>query len=821
MSFVPFSFPLFAQAQPSATPPGLPAWLAAFLEWLYVFGEVSVTVNGVWGPPLTWLKVVGLFCLVGWVGSWVLNSARQRGMAPPVRQSTLIAILVAIGLGVAATLLQVLAQTNRLKLVPIAGFSVSQLLGLACGFLIFVLIERALWSNIRRTGRTTDQIVLAGLHLALGVGLLVGLLAARFGGFGGTAQGGLIEGARLGATYMGFVTLAWVATLLAREAIAVRGRRLYAIAWHSFVEANRRMWALGVVITVFLVILAFTDWFLQPPRPAELGRIYVGTLALLISLLLTVMVALLTPISLPTDIQYQTIYTVVSKPVRRLELIWGRMLGYMAIVTILVVIFGSVSLAYLYRTIKGAIDETVAEADKAAQENRKDRAKLLREEADQIRTRMKARVPVKGSLTFLDSRGTPQIKGIDVGQELEVRSHIEGATAGMAIWQFGMIPDPIDVKLREKFPNRRVQILDRRIPVNWLLKAGTIEERLDRYTVLSTELAQAEARRKEANLPTSEANRLDSRMAQIRAELQRINDELQRLQTRDKDLEVQAQAAETAGDATKAERLRADAAALHSPPLQLEMTFNIYRTTKGVIGAPVLASIKAINPRTNEEYKTVIPIHEYYTNKTPLPAAILAGSQGNLRIEVQCVTPTQYIGMAESDLYILADAGRFDINFAKGLFGIWLQAMVLTAIGVWAGSFLSWPVALLTTIAFFVGGQIAFAFLQQFALSESPLGGGPFESLIRLLTHDNLQSELTPTLAVISAKTLDAIVMPVMSRLVYVVPNFAALDVSNTVADGFAVTWSQIRDQVLMALGYAIPFSVAGYFILKNREVAA
>ena len=29
--------------------------------------------------------------------------------------------------------------------------------------------------------------------------------------------------------------------------------------------------------------------------------------------------------------------------------------------------------------------------------------------------------------------------------------------------------------------------------------------------------------------------------------------------------------------------------------------------------------------------------------------------------------------------------------------------------------------------------------------------------------------------------------MPVMSRLVYVVPNFSALDVSNTVADGFAV----------------------------------
>ena len=60
----------------------------------------------------------------------------------------------------------------------------------------------------------------------------------------------------------------------------------------------------------------------------------------------------------------------------------------------------------------------------------------------------------------------------------------------------------------------------------------------------------------------------------------------------------------------------------------------------------------------------------------------------------------------------------------KGLFGIWLQAMVLTAIGVFAGTFLSWPVALLTTIAFFVAGQLAFAFLVDFS-RQAILGGGP------------------------------------------------------------------------------------------------
>ena len=115
-----------------------------------------------------------------------------------------------------------------------------------------------------------------------------------------------------------------------RRAVPVRGRRLYSIARLSIYESNRKMWAPWVVITVFLLVLAFTHWFLQPPRAAEMGRLYVGTLSLLCSVLLTVMVTILTPLSLPTDIQQQTIYTVVSKPVRRLELIWGRMIGYMA-----------------------------------------------------------------------------------------------------------------------------------------------------------------------------------------------------------------------------------------------------------------------------------------------------------------------------------------------------------------------------------------------------------------------------------------------------------------------------------------------------------
>ena len=426
---------------------------------------------------------------------------------------------------------------------------------------------------------------------------------------------------------------------------------------------------------------------------------------------------------------------------------------------------------------------------------------------------MSARVPIKGMLSFLDSKGNPNLKGIDVGQELEYRSHIEGATPATAIWTYGAsLEDPYDRRLK----------LDRRIPVDSLLVKGTIED-LENRAMLMEYGVDAVNRGQIPAANEADKAKLTSEASRYTVEIQRLRADSQKLQQQATDLEVKAEAAEKALKLDEANTLRKDAADLHSPPLQIEMTFTIYRTTKGRVGEPVYASIEVTNPNpriSQGSWSNTFPIREYYTNKQLIPSSYLVGSNGALTIKVRCISPTQYLGMAESDLYILEQRGNFGLNFFMGLGGIWLQAMVLTAIGVFAGTFLSWPMALLMTIAFYVAGQVAFSFFHDIQM-QSLVGGGPFESLIRLLTHDNQMSDLTPTLAVVVAKTCDALTMPVLTRLAYIVPNFQALDVTNLVADGFAVRGSVMLDNALLAIAYALPFSIGGYFILKNREVAA
>ena len=143
------------------------------------------------------------------------------------------------------------------------------------------------------------------------------------------------------------------------------------------------------------------------------------------------------------------------------------------------------------------------------------------------------------------------------------------------------------------------------------------------------------------------------------------------------------------------------------------------------VAAPCLDAWQPLlRPVKQAPHRDVFPIREYYTNQRTLPSRLLVGSRGQLVVEIKCISPNQYLGMAEDDLFIVASQGSFWANYLRGLTGIWLQALILTAIGVFAGTFLSWPVALLATVAFFVAGNVAFETLQQFALSERLVGGG-------------------------------------------------------------------------------------------------
>jgi hypothetical protein len=202
-----------------------------------------------------------------------------------------------------------------------------------------------------------------------------------------------------------------------QDLLGTSPRRCLALTQLTFREALRRktLW----VLAVFAVLFLFAGWFLSNVTPdADLQvKNYVSFVLKTISWLILPVALLLACWGLPEDIKARSLHTVVTKPVRRHEIVLGRILGYSAVTGLVLVLMGVVGWAWIIRQLPEA---------RGAQ--------------------LTARVPVYGEISFIDNQGNNKDQygnllkeGINTGDENMFRSFIEGNTKSRAIWEFSKV----------------------------------------------------------------------------------------------------------------------------------------------------------------------------------------------------------------------------------------------------------------------------------------------------------------------------------------------------------------------------------------------
>src|SRR5690606_895309 len=94
---------------------------------------------------------------------------------------------------------------------------------------------------------------------------------------------------------------------------------------------------------------------------------------------------------------------------------------------------------------------------------------------------------------------------------------------------------------------------------------------------------------------------------------------------------------------------------------------------------------------------------------------------------------------------------RFASGYFKAVFGIWLMTVLVVVLGVTASTFLKGPVATLLTFTLIVIGSPFRGFMDELAVNYERSvttqgatleGGGPLESIIRIVRHMNPSQEL-------------------------------------------------------------------------------
>jgi ABC-type transport system involved in multi-copper enzyme maturation permease subunit len=189
-----------------------------------------------------------------------------------------------------------------------------------------------------------------------------------------------------------------------------------------------------------------------------------------------------------------------------------------------------------------------------------------------------------------------------------------------------------------------------------------------------------------------------------------------------------------------------------------------------------------------------------------------------LSVYVKCESSGQLLGMAEPDLYLLEENQSFYVNFVKGMIGLWCRLCIVIALAVACSTYLSAVLSLLAAAIIFLLGY-ATDHLNDLATHRN-IGGGPFESMSRLVRTEQPTTPLSDSAGAKVLQGLDFGWAWVVRRIQNVIPDVESFTWTDFVSEGFNINAEYLVINLVVTLGYLLPWAVLAYYLMKSREVA-
>jgi len=684
-------------------------------------------------------------------------------------------------------------------------------------------------------------LLIALILVVLGIGLA--LLFAVIGR--GPGPGARTVGQRLGEGSL--------------DLLSTSPRRVLALAQLAVKEAVRKK--IFVVLILFVLVIAAATWFMDPSAGSEPARMYLD-FVLLWGLTVPVLVVgvFLSAFSLPGDIANHTIYTVVTKPVRPTEIVLGRILGFTAIGSVLLLVMGIASYFFVARTLDHT--HTISGADLA-------RVKLLAgqgsdpEQGDRTVFRGQTSL-VQGhkhpvEIDFAAGKGRTDLVNQHWHEitERQPRQRKQGDIEGCrpeavtAAVNTGSASSPAATRQRIRVDSTAhglsrgdiIRITDvEGVEANDVWVIDDVEE--NSFALKDSEFFgeyRGGGRWQQITYEVGGARGFISAKVPILAyQLQFYN----RDGTPGEGINVGTEweyrksiEGETDSAAEFYYRGLDPSVADRNGNLKLQLTLGVFRTVKGNIESPIRGNIQLVHPDREIISEKLEPFDawEYrpfeFTIPKTCPGMRSTGERldatvfddyvkdGKLILRITCAERLQYLTMAKNDVFFLSRPAAPAFNFIKGCVSIWLQLLLVVSLGVTLSTFLNGFVSLLAIGTIVVAGFFTET-IREIADPKTP-GGASMESFVRVLNRSAMTTDLPPSLGTDFVTWFDSGERVGLRLLLRVLPDLSHLSSNNIVSQGFSVPWNNLWVQLFTVLGFVIPLCLFAHYILKGREVAA
>jgi ABC-type transport system involved in multi-copper enzyme maturation permease subunit len=542
------------------------------------------------------------------------------------------------------------------------------------------------------------------------------------------------------------------------ELLHTSPRRVWAIARLSIKETIRRR--VLVALGVYVVLLLCAGWFLKT-NYAEPGKLFFSFVLTASTYIVLLIALLVSTFSLPNDFRSKVIYTVVTKPVRSSDIVLGRILGFTIVGTVLLAIMGVLSAVFVWRMLDHTHTVNIASLENNYDSDGKEIGKTGQTSVNQSHSHEVEIYP----------NGAGRALSTNEHEHIITSEQRGGETVYAVSGPRGM--------LRAREPKYgKLRFLDRK--------------GIDSPKGISVGAEWTYRSFIEGGTPAAAVWTFSG-----------INESM----------------------------LREEDGVVGLP---IELIVRVFRTYQGNIDVGIQGSIQLVNPDSKGTVKSdpwIFTAKDASINSFNWPRKLddaerkpidlmkdLVTKDGRLEVVVQCLDRAQYFGFAQPDCYIRLPDGSPLWNFCKAHVSIWVQMVLVIAIGVTCSTIVNGPVAMMFTLSF-----ITLGFFRQFFMdvaSGKQVGGGPLESLYRLVTQMNQISPLPENFGTNLLIDVDKVLKAGMYSLTYVLPNFSSLDTVDYVKYGFNIPLNHLGQALIVCLGYLIGTFIIGYFFLRTREVA-
>jgi hypothetical protein len=532
---------------------------------------------------------------------------------------------------------------------------------------------------------------------------------------------------------------------------------VWAIAKLSFKEAIRSQ-VLWIFLIVFLPFLFPIQWF-GNTKPADEMRATTALITIILSMLVLIPAGLITSFGIPDEIKRLSIYTIVSKPVLRFEIVLGRFVGYLALFTLVMLALTGVSLVMITNSTM---------SDRARAET------------------YKARVPYRGKLEFrslvAEARSEKkEFEGTNVGREFDYRKYIAGADISpqRAIWKFATVPAAMGRADGDRVP------VEFTFDIYKMTKGEQNKGALTKFQFAThnSPLKQpVSIKEPEWGWVLEDRKKAyDARVAELKAQ---------------QGLDVLNQTTATPNNKPVWEALNKLAEEFGYYEYRGKEVFD-YQVMSVEVPAGLFRNALKGDPGKGPDGQ-------------PLP---------RFSVYVKCESDGQLLGVAEPDLYLLQNEMPYAVNFLKGMVGLWCRLCIVIALAVAASTYLSGVLSLLSAAFIFIVGFFS-DHLNDLATNRN-IGGGPFQSMSQLVRAEQSTTPLTDSAGTRALLYGDKWWAWVIRRVQNMIPDVESFSWGHFVSEGFNVNTEYLAINLLVTAGYLLPWAVLAYYLMQNREVAA